>query len=258
MRIITIANQKGGIGKTTTALCMASILEERGYKTLLIDMDPQCNATDVYGAKTEDEFTVYDLMEEKNTTSINEMIQTTDYGSIIPGDRMMSDAITTIQSKPNGMFFLKKGLKDLEGYDIVIIDSNPGMNYLLYNCLVASDEVIIPTSADRFGMIGLSQLKDTIESIQEYQNPNLIIRGILIVKYNNRTNLGKSVGEQLKEICDKMGIHLFKTGIRDTTKIKESQIVQQSILHYAPHCTASRDYQSTVDELIDLWDKEGE
>ena len=263
MKVITTANQKGGIGKTTTALCLASALIDKGYKTLLIDMDPQCNATDTYAAEVDDVYTVYDLLEnaqlsdaekkkkKDHIAEISEMIQHTESGDIIPSDPLLNDLVTKIQTRPEGMFLLKKSLEDLEEYDFVIIDSNPSVNYLLYNCLVAADYVVIPTSADKYGVSGISRLNETINSIKTYHNPKLEICGILIVKYESRTNLAKQVDEQLSEVCSQIGIHIFERRIRGTVKVRESQAAQVPLLKYAPWCSSAIDYKVFTNELLE-------
>ena len=255
MKIITVANQKGGIGKTTTALCLASSLRMRGYATLFVDMDAQCNGTDMYGAQMEDAYTVFNLLTDSDgdMPDVMETVQHTKNGDIIPGDRLVSRADALIQSDPKGMFLLRDALSGLKGYDYVVIDSNPAMNYLLFNSLVASDEVVIPTTADRYGIIGLRDLMETIGSIQHYQNRDLSVSGILLVRHNARTKIGHSVEEQLESIAGQLDVKIFKSRIRESVKIKESQAVRVPIVEYKPHCTSARDYEAFVDELLETW-----
>lgn len=252
MKVITIANQKGGIGKTTTATTMAGILTERGYKVLLIDADPQRNTTAVYNAKTEGEATLYDVLAGNPRLDINEAIQHTENGDIIASDKLMRDAdIIFLQDSANGIFRLKDSLEDLkEDYDYVIIDTNPTIDRIMYNALVCADEVIIPTSAALFGVMGLSDLVETMAAIKKRINPGLHIAGILVVAYKGNTNFAKSVKEQLDAVAEQIGTKIFETPIRASIKVEESQARMLPLNKYAPYCTSNLDYNDFVDEFL--------
>lgn len=250
MEIIVVANQKGGIGKTTTATALATTLAKKGYSTLLIDADMQGNSTDTYRAEIEGKATLYDVLLETNRISINEAIQKTIVGDIVAADPLLRKSDEVLNGDVNGLFRLQDALEELSGYDYVIIDTAPSMNTLLYNCLIASDKVIIPVTADRYGLQGLSQLSQTIQAIKRRQNQNLKIAGLLLVKFNPKTRLSQEVKESLESIAVQMNTKLFKTYIRESTKAKEAQALRKALIDYAPNSTTSLDYIAFTNELI--------
>lgn len=248
--VITIANQKGGCGKTTTATNLASILAERGYKTLLIDADQQTNSSDTYRAQIEGAATLYDLIVEDEAIDIAEVIQTTDSGDIIAGDPLLREADAKLSKDLNGRFKLQDALEGLKDYDFIITDTAPSMGEVLYNCLIASDLVIIPVTADRYSLQGLSQLNETIKGIKKRFNKGLSIAGLLLVKYNGRTLLSKETSAALEQIAQEMQTKLFATTIRASTKAQEAQAQRTTLIKYAPNSTTAQDYNNFVDELI--------
>ena len=251
MKTYVVANEKGGIGKTTTALNLASILSKMGNKVLFIDTDRQCNSTDTYSAKVEGEATLYDVILEEleSRTPINEAIQHTDAGDIVPSDPLLRKADKILYDDIDGIFKLKEALNELNGYDYVVIDTPPANNSILQNCLVAADEVIIPLTADRYSIQGLSGLNATIQSIKKRYNQNLKIAGILLIKFNERSNLGKEVKDDLDEISNAMKTKVFNTHIRECIKVREAQAMKKHLMDYKPNCTAAVDYVDFVKEL---------
>lgn len=253
MQIIVVANQKGGIGKTTTATALSSILSKKGFNTLLIDADMQGNSTDTYRAEFEGKATLYDVLLESGNDriSIEEAIQQTEVGKIVAADPLLRKADEILNGDyANGLYRLHDALSELKGYDYIIIDTAPGINSLLINCLIAADKVIIPITADRYGLQGLSQLNQTIQAIKKRQNPKLTIAGLLLVKFNERTNLSKEVKESLDTIANQIETKLFKKTIRESTKAKEAQALRRALIDYAPNSTTAIDYTKFVDELI--------
>ena len=247
MKIITIANQKGGVAKTTTATAIASILQAKGYKTLMIDADVQGNTTDTYGAIYEGVPTLYDVILEDDKTPISDAIQITHSGHIVASDPLLRDADRLLG---NDMSKLRDALEDLQGYDFVVIDTAPTMNTLLHNCLVASTNLIIPITASRYSLQGLSQLYETIKAIKKQQNPGLQISGLLLTKFSNRTLLARETKESLIDIVEKMDTKLFKTAIRASVKTEEAQALKTPLIEYAPKCTTTQDYIEFVNELL--------
>lgn len=253
MKTFVVANQKGGIGKTTTATSIASILTNKGYKTLLIDTDVQGNSTDTYQAQIEGEATLFDVILDEDPVDISEAIQHTECGDIIASDPLLRRADSILDAdRADGMFRLKDSLEKLKGYDYVIIDTAPTINSVLQNCLVAADEVIVPVTADRYGIQGLADLNNTINATKKRQNPSLKVSGLLLVKYNPRTRLGKEVKDSLEDIAGKMNTKLFETAIRESTKLKEAQAVRTTIVNYDKTCTTAIDYMSLVDEILEV------
>ena len=250
MKTIIVANQKGGIGKTTTATAVASILNAKGYKTLLIDADQQGNSSDTYRAAIEGSATLFDVLLDEERMSLEEAIQHTESGDIVASDPLLRKADEILNGDPEGLYRFQDSLDELKGYDFVIVDTAPSLNSILYNCLVAADDVLIPVTADRYGLQGLSQLNDTINAIKRRQNRNLKIIGLLLIKYNKRTLLSREVKSSLEEIAKSMNTKVFETTIRESTKAREAQAVRETLIHYDAKSTTAQDYSSFVDELL--------
>jgi len=249
MKVFVVANQKGGIGKTTTATNLAGILSKRA-KTLLIDADPQGNSTSTYQALVEDVATLYDVMIDSEKLPIDEAIQHTANGDIVASDPLLSKAEKILDGDVEGFYRLKDALDELDGYDYVVIDTAPSLNVILYNCLIAADEVIIPVTADAYSMQGISQLYDTIMAVKRRQNPALNVAGLLLVKYSGRSNLEKATREEIKKQALEMGTRLFDTSIRECVKTKEAQEKKVLLVDYAPKCNTCVDYLQFTDELL--------
>lgn len=245
MQVIVVANQKGGIGKTTTATALATGLKLRGFKTLLVDLDPQANATDNYRAKIDGVGTAYDLLVSGDT----DCIQNTDLGDIIAGDPQLKDAGKLLDGV-SGAYKLKKGLAKITGYDFVIVDTPPTLSVLLTNALTAADKVIIPLTSDRFGLQGLMLLKDTISDIQEFTNPDLVVEGFLLVKYRGTTTLAKAVDESLPKYAALFQTKIFDTKIRESIEARKAQALQTGLFAAAPNCTTAIDYNRFIDEIL--------
>lgn len=245
-----IANQKGGIGKTTTATTLAGVLGKKG-KTLLIDADPQGNSTSTYQAVIEDQATLYDVMVDSDALPIEEAIQHMENGDIVASDPLLAKAGKLLDGNVEGLYRLQDALDVLDGYDYIVIDTAPSLDVVLYNCLIAADQVIIPVTADAYAMQGLTKLNDTIKAVQKRQNPKLQIAGLLLVKYAGRSNLEKNVREEITEVANQIGTKLFSTAIRECVKTKEAQMKKRLLIDYAPNCTTMQDYCAFVEELLD-------
>lgn len=245
-----IANQKGGIGKTTTATTLAGILGTKG-KTLLIDADPQGNSTNTYQALIEDQATLYDVMVDSDALPIEEAVQHMPNGDIVASDPLLAKAGKMLDGNVEGLYRLQDALELLEGYDYIVIDTAPSLDVVLYNCLIAADRVIIPVTADAYAMQGLSKLNETIKAVQKRQNPKLEIAGLLLVKYAGRSKLEKNVKEEIQQVADQIGTRLFPTAVRECVKTKEAQMNRKLLIDYAPNCTTMQDYQEFVEELLE-------
>lgn len=249
MKTIVVANQKGGIGKTTTAMALASLLRNDGHKVLLIDCDPQGNASDTYGAVIEGEATLYDVILEKSITNISEAIQHTSIGDIVASDPLLRKADEHLAADIEGVYRMSDALSSIaDKYDYVVIDTAPALNMLLYNCLIAADEIIIPVVADRYSIVGLSQLSEAVTAVKRRQNPKLTIKGLLLVKYNGRTNLSKAARDAMNRDAEAIGTKLFTTTIRECVKCQEAQAAKQDLFAYAPQCTTACDYRDFYTE----------
>lgn len=254
-KIITVTNEKGGIGKTTTVINMAAVLNREGHKTLVIDTDIQANTTDTYNAKMEGVATLYDVMleSEENRVPLQEAIQHTELGDIVASDKLLEEAEAKLTADPNGTYRLLDVFEnaDLSDYEYVIIDTNCAINKLLYNCLVASDEVIIPLQASRYSFGGLSDLNRAIQRVQKRQNKNLKVKGLLLTMFNERHSIKQAAKSQLEIIAHEYGTKIFNTYIRQTIKVDEAVASKQSIIGYAMNSTAGQDYYNFVEEYLE-------
>ncbi len=246
--VFVVANQKGGIGKSTTATNLAGILGKKA-KTLLIDADPQGNSTSTYEAVVEDVATLYDVIIDSDKLAISEAIQHTANGDIVASDPLLVKAEKMLDGDLEGFYRLKDALEDLQGYEYIVIDTAPSLNIILYNCLIAADKVIIPVTADSYAMQGIQQLYDTIMSVKRRQNRNLTIEGLLLVRYSGRSNLEREVKDNIQQIAKQMDTKLFNTVIRECVKTKEAQEAKKLLIDYAPKCNTCLDYIDFANEL---------
>ena len=260
LKTILIANQKGGIAKTTTCTALASGLALKGYKTLLIDADPQGNSTDTYRAEVEGHATLYDVLLDKDRIPLSEAIQHTDAGDIVAADPLLSTADQVLLSDPEGFYRMVDAIRDLENfvdpadkktYDFVVIDTGPADNSILKNCMVAADYIVIPVTADRYSLQGLAKLNDTIVAIQRRHNRSLKVLGLLLVKYDKRTRLAQEVREVLDSVSEAMNTRVFDTTIRESIKAKEAQAKRKTLYAHAPYSTTAFDYKRLVEEVVE-------
>ncbi|WP_026516122.1 ParA family protein [Butyrivibrio sp. MC2021] len=247
--VFVVANQKGGIGKSTTATNLAGILGKKA-KTLLIDADPQGNSTSTYEAKVEDVATLYDVIIDSDKLPIKEAIQHTENGDIVASDPLLVKAEKMLDGDVEGFYRLKDALDALDDYKYIVIDTAPSLNIILYNCLIAADKVIIPVTADSYAMQGIQQLYDTIMAVKRRQNRDLTIAGLLLVRYSGRSNLERETRENIEASAKEMNTRLFKTVIRECVKTKEAQEQKKLLIDYAPKCNTCLDYIDFSQELL--------
>lgn len=247
--VFVVANQKGGIGKSTTATNLAGILGKKA-KTLLIDADPQGNSTSTYEAKVEDVATLYDVIIDSDKLPIAEAIQHTDNGDIVASDPLLVKAEKMLDGDVEGFYRLKDTLEGLGDYKYIVIDTAPSLNIILYNCLIAADKVIIPVTADAYSMQGIQQLYDTIMAVKRRQNRDLSIAGLLLVRYSGRSNLERETRDNIEAVAKQMNTKLFKTVIRECVKTKEAQEQKKLLIDYAPKCNTCLDYVEFSKELM--------
>lgn len=247
---IAIANQKGGVGKTTTAICLADALRHCDYKVLFVDLDPQNNSTSTYQAKVEDEYTIFDVLEGACKTE--DAIQKTSFGDILVGDPKLTELEYKLLQKANGFMAVKKALKSVEeNYDYIILDTPPNLGIFMGNALAAANGVIIPMTAEKYAVDGLGKLIDTINEILEYTNPELKIYGVLLTAYDSRTKLGRETKRQLPDIGEQYGFHVFETPVRICQNIRDAQTEQVSLFDNYGACNAAVDYANVVKELLE-------
>ena len=255
---IAIANQKGGVGKTTTAINIADALIHMNYKVLFIDLDPQHNSTSTYGALIEDNNTIVDVM--KKDCSAKEAIQKTLLGDIIAGDDLLSQEEQFFNSQAAREGILKRQLKTVEeDYDYIIMDTPPNLGIYMKNALTAADGCIISIKAEQYAIDGLGLLLETIDETIELLNPNLRIYGVLLNVYDARNALDKQINEILPQIGEDKGFRVFKTAIRVSQDVKKVQSMQssandvnRSLFENYPSSNAAVDYVNVTKELLEV------
>jgi chromosome partitioning protein len=247
MKVLAIINQKGGVGKSTTALAVGAGLLLKGYKVLFIDLDAQGNLSYTLGATTQG-YNALGVLQRTETAK--EEIQHTEQGDIIASSPSLAGADAVI-IETGKEYRLKEALENVSGeYDYCIIDTPPALGILTINALVACSGVIIPAQADIYSLQGISQLNSTIETVKRYCNSKLSIMGIVLTRYSSRSIISREVAEMLEQTAEQLNTKLYKTKIRECTAIKEAQATKQNIFSYAPKSNATADYKALVDEII--------
>ena len=241
--VIAFAVQKGGTGKTSSTNITAEILHNRGYKVLVIDLDPQHNLSHSVGVD-DPHLTVTDVLTKK--ADIKSAILKTKAGyAILPAGRSLFEHQADIKADT-----LANALAPLKSYfDYILVDCPPALSSLSINGLVAADRVIIPVICGNFCDIASVDTLNTIDTLKQ-NGTNVTAAGILVILYNNRSNLDKFMLGKYNEIASKYSTKVFDAKIRQCQKIKEAQVLGQSILQYAPKSNAVTDYTAFVDELI--------
>lgn len=249
IKIISITNQKGGVGKTTTTSAIAAGFKLKGYRVLCVDLDPQSNLSFSSGAETDDCPTIYEILKGEAKTSFS--IQKMPSFDIISSNILLS-GIELEFTQTGREFLLKEALNTVKDkYDYIFIDTPPALSILTVNAFTASDYIVIPMLADIFSLQGIAQLSETIERVKKYCNPNLKVEGIVLTKFNKRTILSREIKGTAELIAEKLNTSLFNSTIRSSVAIMEAQTNQQDIFNYAPKNAAAQDYMDLVEELIE-------
>jgi len=251
-RIITIAQQKGGTGKTTTALAFGAGLAQRGHRVLFIDLDPQCNLTASLafegGGKT-----ALDFLATGETAAIR-TLSGIPGASIIPGDAMLAARDFSRESNLITPRTPERTLKEriktaARGFDRIVIDTPPGLGTLTVNALTAATAVVIPCLADVFSIMATRQIAQTIEAVKARANPALKVAGILLTRYSARQILSREIAETLAKTADAMGTRLLEARIRESLALREAQARKLPIFDYAPRSNGAKDYNQAIDEV---------
>ena len=254
-RIIAIANQKGGVGKTTTAINLSACLSEMGQRVLTIDIDPQGNTTSGLGVdKNEAENSVYDLLLEE--CSIEECIIETEIEnqSLIPSNVNLSGAEIELIGVEEKEYILRRETKKVrDQYDFIIIDCPPSLNMLTVNALTAADTVLVPIQCEYYALEGLSQLIRTIELVQERLNPDLEIEGVVFTMYDARTNLSLQVVENVKGYLHQ---NIYKTIIPRNVRLAEAPSHGLPINLYDTKSAGAESYRLLAEEVLHKGEEE--
>lgn len=244
--IITVSNQKGGTGKSTTAAAIATGAAYKGKKALAIDLDPQSNLSFVMGANPLD-VGAYELMTQNATPA--QLIQHTSQGDVIAGSLLLA-AADTILTGDARIYALKTAIKPFKSrYDVIVIDTPPTLGTLLINALTASDKVIIPLQADVLSLQGLYQLTQTIRKAQSEYNKGLELAGILFTRHSGRTIIAREIMETMKSKSAELNVPILNSTIRDGVAVREAQTLRQSLFEYAPKSKPAQDYFKLLAEI---------
>ncbi len=248
-RVISIANQKGGVGKTTTAINLSAALAASELRVLLIDSDPQGNSTTGVGVeKAEGQSTLYNVLLQE--TSIAEAVVPTQYDglTLLPADQNLVATNLDLVNAEGREHRLRQALAEVKNeYDYVLIDCPPALDLLTLNALAASDSVLIPIQCEFFALEGISQLMDTVDRLKEAFNPALAIEGVLLTMYDDRTNLTRQVESDLREF---FGQEVFKTVIPRSVRLAEAPSFGKTILAYDPRSRGAEAYIQLAKEVL--------
>lgn len=248
-RIIAIANQKGGVGKTTTAINLSACLADKGKKVLAVDMDPQGNMTSGLGLDKEFlEKTVYDMI--IGESDIEEVLQkkTMENLDVLPTNIDLSAAEIELIDVENKEFIVRNSIQKIrDNYDFVIIDCPPSLSMLTINAMTTADSVLVPIQCEYYALEGLSQLIHTVELVKDRLNPDLEIEGVVFTMYDARTNLSLQVVENVK---DNLQQNIYKTIIPRNIRLAEAPSYGMPINQYDPKSAGSESYMRLADEVI--------
>lgn len=249
-RIYAVANQKGGVGKTTSVINLASILGSRGYKTLVVDVDPQANATSGLGYnKNAINLSTYDLLIEGNPIESIVVTNQKFKLDILPANPELAGAEVELVNVIAREYRLQKALSKANGsYDYILIDCPPSLGLLTVNALTAAAQgIIIPVQCEYLALEGLSQLLKTIELVQKYLNPKLVVKGLIMTMYDSRTNLSRQV---VNEVRHYFKGKVFKTIVPRNVRLSEAPSYGLPIDVYAPKSAGAVAYQLLATEII--------
>ena len=251
-KIIAIANQKGGVGKTTTTINLAAALAEQGARILVVDLDPQGNASTGLGVDPEDRgFTTYDLL--VGDVALDEVVLPTESPElyIVPATVDLSSADIELMATEKRSFLLHDALRqpDMDRYalDYILIDCPPSLNLLTVNAMVAAHSVLIPLQSEFFALEGLSQLMLSVREVRQSANPSLRIEGVVLTMFDARNNLSQQVEEDAR---DNLGDLVFQTKIPRNVRVSEAPSFAQSVLQYDPQSKGAIAYRHLAQELL--------
>ena len=245
-KIIAIANQKGGVGKTTTAINLACALQNRGKRVLLVDYDPQGNCTSGMGVDKATKPNVYDLLADASLT--RQAIVKTPYGDLLPSNKAMAGAVVELVEVENREYRLKEALDTVKSdYDYIFIDSPPSLELLTLNALCAADSVLVPLQCEYFAMEGLSDLMTTVRMINKKLNPRLEIDGVVLTMYDSRTKLSEQVE---KEIRGYFGNRVYETRIPRNVRVSEAPSHGKPVIAYDRISKGTRAYLHLASEFL--------
>ena len=251
MKTVVFSNQKGGVGKTTSAAALAAGLASRGHRVVAVDLDPQCNFCLSSGVDLLSlDKTLYDVF-KGNADVVDVIVSGLGY-SIIPGGLAL--AMADMEFTQTGReYMLSEALEGVsDRFDYAVIDTPPTLGILTTNALTAANGVIVPLTADVYALQGLAQLNGLIFNVKKYStNKKLKIYGLLLTKYNDRQNVSKAIRDQVQSAAASLGTKVYAAKIRESVAVREAQAVHNDFLKEAPNANATVDYESFINECLE-------
>lgn len=249
MKTIVLCNEKGGVGKSTTACFLSQELRIRGYKVLLCDCDPQGNTSDTMKSDSE-HVGVYELFTKPQIESLR-AVQKVEYGYLIAGDHRLRDLEETARAENISIYTLRNKLSELSSYfDYCVIDTPPNLGFLLLSSLTAGNTSVIPMACDRYSIQGLLELYEAITMVQEEYNSDLQISGILLTKYSDRAKFSQQVRGFIEDLANDMGTKVFAQTIRNSIRVQEAQTMNVPLQVWDKSGKCTEDYRKFVDEFL--------
>jgi chromosome partitioning protein len=248
--IVSIANQKGGVGKTTTAINLAAALAMRGKRTLLVDMDPQANSSMSYMSIRTLERSLYDVLSDEHL-GLAEIIVPSNVQNLwlAPARIALAKLEAKLVGEIDAHFRLKDRLEPVRGdYEFIVIDCPPTLGLLTANALVASSHLLIPIQSSYFALEGTDDLLETVEKVRARANPDLRLIGVLITMHDRRTAIGRDIRNQIRTVFGEL---VFHTAISRSVRLEESPAYKESIFTYAPESSGATEYYRLCEEVID-------
>lgn len=256
-QVIAIANQKGGVGKTTTAINLCAALAEEGFNTLLIDLDPQGNASTGLGIPADERVrTTYDVLVDQ--VPLIDVIKTTDFDGVLiaPATTDLSSADLDMAQDTRRIFHLKRALADetLSEFDLdfVLIDCPPSLSLLTINAMVAANSVLVPLQSEFFALEGLSQLMLTMREVRQTANPNLRIEGVVLTMYDGRNRLSQQVENDARAT---LGDLVYSTIVPRNVRVSEAPSFAMPVLEYDTQSKGSQAYRALAQEIVDRYEE---
>jgi chromosome partitioning protein len=250
--VLAVVNQKGGVGKTTTSVNLGSFLAEHGKATLIIDLDPQANATVGVGADTSDgQPTLYEVL--AGAVQLADAIQPTNLNNlnIVPSTPDLAGGAIELMDQPYREYRLRRAIKTVKDtYKFVLIDCPPSLGLLTVNGLAAADRLLIPVQCEYYALEGLSQLLQTVELVRKHLNPRLQVLGAVLTMYDRRTALSRRV---VREVRKTFPGHVFESIIPRNTELAEAPSTGKTILEYDRHSRGAKAYEFLSEELLSLY-----
>ncbi len=248
-KIIAIANQKGGVGKTTTALSLIGALHLKRYKVLGVDLDPQGSLGFSAGLDIENSDTIYEVFKGKK--KIDDVIVETEIGDFLPSNILLSMAELEFNMPAREFLLRDKLVKIADDYDYIIIDTPPALNILTVNAYVAAQGLIIPMAPEILSLLGITQLRETVKTVQRYYNSELEVMGILLNRYNPRLLLNREMEELSQSVAQKLETKVFRNKIHASVAVAEAPAHAESVLTYSPGSKSAQDFMALLDEMME-------